>query len=46
MAKEESFRFYSAVRYNAQEMGFLSVQDTGAKTTHIKLCVSGLVSSE
>jgi len=28
MAKEESFRFYSAVRYNAQEMSFLSVQDT------------------
>ncbi|MCU0758461.1 MAG: class I SAM-dependent methyltransferase [Steroidobacteraceae bacterium] len=28
MEKEESFRFYSAVRYNAQEMSFLSVQDT------------------
>ena len=28
MEKEDSFRFYSAVRYNAQEMSFLSVQDT------------------
>jgi ubiquinone/menaquinone biosynthesis C-methylase UbiE len=28
MEKEDSFRFYSAVRYNAQEMSFLSVQGT------------------
>lgn len=28
MEKEDSFRFYSAVRYNAQEMSFLSVQST------------------
>jgi ubiquinone/menaquinone biosynthesis C-methylase UbiE len=26
MEKEDSFRFYSSVRYNAQEMSFLSVQ--------------------
>jgi len=26
MEKEQSYRFYSAVRYNAQEMSFLSVQ--------------------
>ncbi len=28
MEKEQSYRFYSSVRYNAQEMSFLSVQDS------------------